>query len=72
MTGIYMRINRNGRWQNFEVEYLTAEERAEHLGNRNSAELVRWIDSLCRALVKAEVMLSENEIAIKTTPSTPE
>ena len=50
MTGIYFRINREGKWVNKEVEYLTDEEREELFKDRTNAELIRVINVLCHNL----------------------
>lgn len=54
VTAAYLRVQRNGIWTNEEVEHLTPEERKELLGNRSSEELLRWIDLLCKVVVKME------------------
>lgn len=54
VTAAYLRVQRNGTWTNEEVEHLTPEERKELLGNRSSEELLRWIDLLCKVVVKME------------------
>jgi len=47
MTGAYLRVQRAGKWQSIEVEYLTFEERAVLFAHRDNAELMRWINMLC-------------------------
>lgn len=51
MTGAYLRVNRDGKWQNIEVEHLTSTERKDVFGGRSPEELVRWIDMLCTTIV---------------------
>lgn len=50
MTGAYMRIERNGRFHNIEIEHLTPEERRRALAGRGFEELMRWIDALSSKL----------------------
>lgn len=50
MTGIYFRVNRNGKWVNKEIEYLTNEERQELFKDRTNEELIRVINALCQNL----------------------
>ena len=47
MTGAYLRVLRDGKWQALEVEYLTDTERNEIFSNKQHDELVRWINILC-------------------------
>ncbi len=42
MTGIYVRAQRDRKWQNVEVEELTDEELREFFAGRKEAELTRW------------------------------
>lgn len=51
MTGAYLRVNRDGKWKNIEVEHLTATERSDVFRDRSPEELVRWIDMLCTTIV---------------------
>ncbi len=50
MTGAYLRVKRNSCWENVEVEHLTTEEREAILGSREPAEIMRWLDLVCRKL----------------------
>lgn len=50
MTGAYLRVERDGKWQSIEVEYLTFEERAALFAHRDNAELMRWLNMLCDTL----------------------
>jgi len=50
MTGAYLRVQRAGKWQPVEVEYLTHEERAAQFLPRDKDELLRWINLLCDTL----------------------
>lgn len=50
MTGAYLRVERDGKWINVEVEDLTATERHIALGEKSAAELMNWIDMLCKVI----------------------
>lgn len=51
MTGAYLRVQRDGKWQNIEVEYLTNAERHEIFKDRHPEEIIRWMNIVCRTLV---------------------
>jgi hypothetical protein len=57
MTGAYLRVKRNDKWENIEVEHLTDDERTKLFLERSPRELVNWLDMCCRELVKAESFL---------------
>lgn len=57
MTGAYMRVRRDGKFQPVEVEHMTHSERVEQFMGRSDGELLRWIDLLCVKLVEAEKLL---------------
>ena len=61
MTNAFLRIKRNGKVENIEVEFLTTEERQEIFKDRTPEELLRWIDVVCRELEKLDELLSELE-----------
>lgn len=61
MTGAYLRVKRNDKWENIEVEHLTKEERTELFINREPVELLRWMDLLCEKVVMCETLLTELE-----------
>lgn len=50
MTGAYLRVQRDGKWQPVEVEYLTKEERLALFEKRSPVELCRWLDVVCETL----------------------
>jgi hypothetical protein len=47
MTNAYVRIQREDKWQNVEIEYLTDEERAELFKDASNEELLRWVNFMC-------------------------
>jgi hypothetical protein len=55
MTGAYLRVQRDGRWQNIEVEHLTNSEREELLKDEN---LMNWLHCVCNALAQIEKELT--------------
>lgn len=59
MSGAYLRVQRDGKWLNIEVEHLTPEERQEALRDRGAVELLRWLDLVCKKLAEADGLLTE-------------
>ena len=57
MTGAYLRVKRNGKWQNSEVEYLTDAEREEIL--KDDPRIMIWLHLVCKKLAYAESILKE-------------
>ena len=47
MTGAYLRIQREGKWQNVEIEYLSDAERAELFKEAGTEEVVKWLNFMC-------------------------
>lgn len=47
MTGIYLRVERQGTWINQEIEYLTKEELEHFAQGETSIRLARFIEALC-------------------------
>jgi hypothetical protein len=74
MTGAYLRVERDGKWQNIEVEHLTEDElKAKFLG-REPEELVSWMAMLCKYLQRLEPLLQDLErdgIIAKVTDEPP-
>ena len=54
MTNMYIRVQRDGKWQPVELEYLTKEERAEALSGKSAVWLLRCIDLLCKTIARGE------------------
>ena len=59
MTGAYLRVKRDGKWENIEVEYLTDEERETLL--KDDDRLMSWLHLTCKELVKIDVLLKDLE-----------
>ena len=47
MTGAYLRIKREGKWQNVEIEYLTEGERMEIFKEASTEEVLKWLNFMC-------------------------
>lgn len=45
---------RDGERQPVEVEHLTDEERKEKLGDRDTEEILRWLNLVCKTLADVE------------------
>lgn len=54
MTGAYLMAERDGKRQPVEVEHLTDEERKEKLGDRDTDDILRWLDLVCKTLADVE------------------
>jgi hypothetical protein len=59
MTGAFLRVKRDGKFENVEVERLTDEERESKLAN--DPRLIAWLNLVCRELVQAEELFKELE-----------
>ena len=55
MTGAYLRVKRNDKYENVEVEHLTTEERKKILSG--DPRLLQWLDIVCKKLSEAEKTL---------------
>ena len=47
MTGAYLRIRRDGVWQNVEIEYLSDKEREELFKDAPAEEVLKWLNFMC-------------------------
>ena len=47
MTGAYLRIKREDKWQNVEIEYLTDGERMELFKEAGTEEVLKWLNFMC-------------------------
>ena len=54
MTGAYIRIKRDSKWQNIEVEHLTDDERKEAL--KEETNLMPWLNMVCGKLREVELL----------------
>ena len=57
MTGAYLRVKRDGKWDNVEVEHLTDDERKQLL--KDDPRSLKWINLLCKKLVEVEWILDD-------------
>jgi hypothetical protein len=62
MTGSFVRVQRDNKWENIEIEYLTQDEREEFFSNKSHSEILNWIDLLCKNIVEVEYYLSGGSI----------
>lgn len=47
MTGAYLRVQRDGKYQNVEIEYLLDKEREELFKDVDTTELIKWLNFMC-------------------------
>lgn len=57
MTGAYLRVQRDGKWCNVEVEHLTDEERADKFEKYDASQVLMWLNVVCKSLVEAQSLL---------------
>ena len=50
MTQAYLRVKRDGHYENIEVEHLTEEELDSIIGSRNKDEIMSWFKMVCKTL----------------------
>lgn len=50
MTGAYLRVKRNDKYENVEIEYLTYEEIVEVFEKAEKEELLNWLGFLIHQL----------------------
>lgn len=54
MTGTYVRIERDGKFENIEVEKLTEEELELFFKDKDKEELLRWLKFTLRYIREVE------------------
>lgn len=59
MTGRYLKVERNGKWENIEVDHLTDEEREKILSKDD--RLIQWLNLVCNKIVEVELLLKDLE-----------
>ena len=59
MTGAYLRVKRDGKWENIEIEFLTDAEREENL--KDDPRLINWLNLVCNKLSEIEELLQDLE-----------
>lgn len=57
MTGAFLRVQREGKWDNVEVEHLTDAERESLLAN--DPRLMQWLHLCCKKLVESEKLFNQ-------------
>ena len=55
MTGAYLRVERNGKWENVEIEHLTDSEREKIL--KNDERLMQWLHCVCGKLAELQPLI---------------
>ena len=63
MTGCWLRVFRNSRWENVEVEYLTKDERCTIFQDRTKEETLNWLHTVCDTVADCERFLLRLETA---------
>jgi len=59
MTGAFLRVEREGKWENIEVEHLTEIELNEIIGSRSKAEIMDWLLLTCSVIRLAEEAINK-------------
>ena len=59
MTGAFLRIKRNDKYEAIEIEHLTDKEREETL--KNDDRLMQWLNIVCNKLAEVEPLLDALE-----------
>ena len=54
MTGAYLRVERDGKWETIEVEHLTHKEREEIFKQKSSEEILKWFHLVCESLSRVD------------------
>ena len=47
MTNAYVRVQKGGKYQNVEIEYLTDGERLELFKEADTEEVLKWLNFMC-------------------------
>ena len=59
MTGAFLRIKKNDKYEAIEIEHLTDKEREETL--KNDDRLMQWLNIVCNKLAEIEPLLDDLE-----------
>lgn len=65
MTGIFVRVKRNNKWINEEIEYLDCIELEQFLATKNEDWKNNLIQILCATIADCEQELKEDEKALR-------
>jgi hypothetical protein len=63
MTGAYLRVKRNDKYENVEIEYLTNEEIDEVFGKAENEEMRRWIKFLVNQLYSIATFIDKEPLS---------
>ena len=61
MTGAFVRIKRNDKMENVEIEHLTDAERKEFFSKSTPEEILKWLNFTCEILNAIEEQQYINE-----------
>lgn len=62
MTEAYLRVKRNGKYENVEIEYLTDEEIDKIFGKAENEEMRRWIKFLVNQLYSIATFIDKEPL----------
>jgi len=63
MTKAYLRVKRNDKYENVEIEYLTNEEIDEVFGKAENEEMRRWIKFLVNQLYSIATFIDKEPLS---------
>lgn len=63
MTGAYLRVKRNDKYENVEIEYLTDEEIDKIFGKAENEEMRRWIKFLVNQLYSIATFIDKEPLS---------
>ena len=63
MTGAYLRVKRNDKYENVEIEYMTNEEIDEVFGKAENEELLRWLKFLVNQLYSIATFIDKEPLS---------
>ena len=61
ITGAFLKVERDGKWENVEVENLTEEELNDIIGVRSNEEIMNWMHLMCSALRLADAAFAKRD-----------
>ena len=61
MTNAYVRVLRDGKWQNVEIEYLLDKEREELFKESSTEEVLKWLNFMCNQYEELILLIKEYE-----------
>ena len=64
MTGMFLRVKRDGKFHNIEVEHLTPDELQQIFADRPADELINWLIATCKVIADVEPIVTSYYDAI--------